>query len=93
MAGMRSSTAPRAIGPFLFSLALLFLGSCALGADASTPEVQAQTTGVSVSEASYAPDQARELGQVHWGRDHDAVFEAARADGKPVLLLFQEIPG
>ena len=34
-----------------------------------------------------------ELGSVAWGRDHDAAFLEARESGRPVLLLFQEIPG
>ena len=38
-------------------------------------------------------DQPRELGKVSWFRDFDeAVAESARS-GKPVLLLFQEVPG
>jgi hypothetical protein len=34
-----------------------------------------------------------ELGRVAWQRDHEAAFAAARASGKPVVLLFQEVPG
>jgi|GEM_PF-2274050 len=34
-----------------------------------------------------------ELGRVRWSGDLDASIEKARATGKPVLLLFQEIPG
>jgi hypothetical protein len=34
-----------------------------------------------------------ELGRVAWRRDHDAAFAAAKESGKPVLLLFQEVPG
>jgi hypothetical protein len=40
-----------------------------------------------------AGDDPVELGQVDWLRDHDAAFEQARRTEKPVLLLFQEIPG
>jgi hypothetical protein len=35
----------------------------------------------------------RELGQVAWLRDHDRAVALAAEQGKPVLLLFQEIPG
>lgn len=35
----------------------------------------------------------RELGEVAWLRDYDAALGKAAASGKPVLLLFQEIPG
>ena len=36
---------------------------------------------------------AAELGLVAWERDHDQAFARARSEEKPVLLLFQEIPG
>jgi hypothetical protein len=35
----------------------------------------------------------RELGEVAWLRDHDRGIAVAAGQGKPVLLLFQEIPG
>ena len=35
----------------------------------------------------------RELGRVRWLRDLDAATAAAEKAGKPVLLLFQEVPG
>lgn len=35
----------------------------------------------------------RELGRVHWGRDLSAALAASGASGRPVLALFQEIPG
>jgi hypothetical protein len=35
----------------------------------------------------------RELGDVAWLRDHDLGLAMAAEQGKPVLLLFQEIPG
>jgi hypothetical protein len=34
-----------------------------------------------------------EVGDVRWGRDFDAALERSSEDGKPVLVLFQEIPG
>lgn len=34
-----------------------------------------------------------ELGQVHWLRNHDQALARARDLGRPVLLLFQEVPG
>ncbi len=36
---------------------------------------------------------AVELGRVRWEEDHAAAWERARASGRPVLVLFQEIPG
>jgi len=35
----------------------------------------------------------RELGEVAWLRDHDRGVALAAEQGKPILLLFQEIPG
>lgn len=35
----------------------------------------------------------RELGRVRWGHDLDKALAESKASGKPVLLLFQEIPG
>ncbi|WP_157016888.1 VPGUxxT family thioredoxin-like (seleno)protein, type 2 [Mesorhizobium xinjiangense] len=35
----------------------------------------------------------RELGEVAWLRDHDYALALAAEQGKPVLLLFQEVPG
>lgn len=34
-----------------------------------------------------------ELGKVTWGRDYEQGIAAAKDTGKPVLLLFQEVPG
>lgn len=34
-----------------------------------------------------------EVGAVHWGRDFEAAMQASKLSGKPVMLLFQEIPG
>jgi copper chaperone CopZ len=35
----------------------------------------------------------RELGRVKWGHDLDKALATSKQTGKPVLLLFQEIPG
>lgn len=34
-----------------------------------------------------------EVGNVRWGRDLEAAFRDSANSGKPVLLLFQEVPG
>lgn len=34
-----------------------------------------------------------ELGDVKWGRKYEATRNAAKESGKPVLILFQEVPG
>ncbi|MCU0723665.1 MAG: thioredoxin family protein [Planctomycetes bacterium] len=45
---------------------------------------------VSLAAAAEAPV---ELGAVRWARDLEGGLKAAKAEGKPVLLLFNEVPG
>ena len=40
-----------------------------------------------------APKQPAELGRVNWQRDYAAGLAQAKRDGKPMLLLFDEVPG
>lgn len=47
----------------------------------------------SVDDATPAPDNPEELGKVHWLRDLDAGKAEAEKSGKPILILFQEVPG
>lgn len=39
------------------------------------------------------PNQPEELGAVHWLRDLEAGQKEAAKTGKPILILFQEVPG
>jgi hypothetical protein len=39
------------------------------------------------------PENPEELGQVHWLRDLEAGQREAAKTGKPLLILFQEVPG
>lgn len=52
---------------------------------------------VVIAAAVATPEEAAkppvELGAVAWERDFDRALEAARSTKKPVLLLFQEVPG
>ena len=34
-----------------------------------------------------------ELGTVKWSRDFDTSLKTVKSSGKPMLLLFQEVPG
>jgi len=34
-----------------------------------------------------------EVGDVNWGRDFEAALKMSAESGKPVLVLFQEVPG
>lgn len=38
-------------------------------------------------------DMPREFGAVHWGRKLEPALLRAAASHKPVMLLFQEVPG
>ena len=39
------------------------------------------------------PAAPPELGKVEWSRDLDAAYAESSKSGRPVLLLFQEVPG
>ena len=39
------------------------------------------------------PQQEEELGLVHWLRSYPEALAQAKAEGKPVFILFQEVPG
>ena len=49
--------------------------------------------GLALPAAARSPAGPRELGLVRWGRSLDAGLAESRQSGRPVLLLFQEIPG
>jgi len=38
-------------------------------------------------------NQTPELGAVNWLRDYDLALEQSTASGKPIFILFQEVPG
>ena len=42
---------------------------------------------------SQAPRQPIEIGLVRWGRNLEAARKQSSESGKPILLLFQEVPG
>jgi hypothetical protein len=42
---------------------------------------------------SAAPEQPIEVGKVNWQRDFDAALASSKESGKPVFVLFQEVPG
>lgn len=43
--------------------------------------------------AEAAKPQAVEVGTVAWGRDFEGALRESKRSGKPVLVLFQEVPG
>lgn len=44
----------------------------------------------SIGTADFAPI---ELGKVPWMRDYDEARTLAKKTGRPILILFQEVPG
>ncbi|MEZ4897573.1 MAG: VPGUxxT family thioredoxin-like (seleno)protein, type 2 [Saprospiraceae bacterium] len=46
-----------------------------------------------LSGSIFSQKQPVELGDVHWVRDYDQALRQSEQLGKPVLILFQEIPG
>ena len=46
-----------------------------------------------LAHADLSTENPVELGAVTWQRDHGVAFAKAAESKKPVLLLFQEIPG
>ena len=53
-----------------------------------------ETSNRSVAPITSArPSQPVEVGVVRWQRDFDAALAKSRTSQKPVLVLFQEVPG
>ena len=46
-----------------------------------------------LTACGFADDNPTELGTVSWLTDHDKAFALSEESGKPVFLLFQEVPG
>lgn len=45
------------------------------------------------AESAPTAGQPKELGKVAWIRDHDEALVRSKKTGKPIFLLFQEVPG
>ena len=50
-------------------------------------------SGIEYSEAVDAGSQPIEIGLVNWGGNFEEALERSRREGRPVLALFQEVPG
>ena len=61
------------------------------------PHPEATPTAASpadtVAPPRSTPDQPEELGAVTWRRDFEAARASSRASGKPMFVLFTEVPG
>ena len=67
-------------------------GGC--GATAAQPTHAANVVATARSTASPTPNpNPKELGWARWGRDYSEAEAVARRTGKPIFLLFQEVPG
>ncbi|MEM6771350.1 MAG: VPGUxxT family thioredoxin-like (seleno)protein, type 2 [Bacteroidota bacterium] len=49
--------------------------------------------GLDAQSRTNPADQPVELGKVSWLRDYDTALQESRKTGKPILILFQEVPG
>lgn len=73
------------LNPMWLLLGLAFLApACSL----STPPSDSATTSNQVARS-----QAKEWGAVQWQQRLEPALTASAQDQKPVLLLFQEVPG
>ncbi len=65
---------------FRFLLLLLLLPAC---------------VGAKEKDTKAKPDLSKrvEVGKVKWGRDLDAALARSKNTGRPILILFQEVPG
>ena len=48
---------------------------------------------INAQERTNALNQDEELGKVSWYRDYDMAVQQAKKQDKPILILFQEVPG
>ena len=67
------------------AIASVFLASCASQQPAEQYGETSPRLGVE--------NQVEELGQVHWGRSLEEAKAQSAESGKPILVLFQEVPG
>lgn len=77
----------------IFAVSFLICAIWAFGGHKTTPLSSKASVWVSVDSLLPPIDQPVELGQVHWLRDLDAARSIAQKAGKPILALFQEVPG
>jgi hypothetical protein len=67
---------------------LSLTAACALTFSVGAISSMAYTSG-----AGAQSDSPPEFGSVQWGRKLEPALDAAEASKKPVMLLFQEVPG
>jgi len=73
---------------------IAIVGWVVLMADASrSMGGEPQSASGSAGPREVLKTQPRELGKISWGRDFDYTLKAAARKNKPVLVLFDEVPG
>ena len=78
--------------PFdLSSSALQWGGACLLAGALFTSLGCAH--GSTSQAADPTPERPVELGAVDWERDYERAVARSKKSGKPIFLLFQEVPG
>jgi hypothetical protein len=78
----------------LFLLFLATFSACVVPEPSGFVPAKANPSTVNnVLQATNPPDNPVELGKVHWLRDLDKGSIEAKRSGKPLLVLFQEVPG
>ena len=75
------------------ALAAICLASCMAQFQVGDQSVALGEDGGQSVDRPRVRNQAEELGRVAWGRDLDAAKAKSAETGKPILLLFQEVPG
>lgn len=104
MSNHRRRNRPRRPAPRHFSLAIpalraasvlgaVLLGTVLLGAVLLGTVLLGTVLLGGVPGTAFAKEQRVELGRVAWMRDFEAALGEGRRTGKPVLVLFTEIPG
>ena len=76
-----------------FAGATLFLASCMSQYQVGDQYASFGETDGQAKPRARGRNQAEELGNVAWGRDLDAAKAKSAETGKPILVLFQEVPG
>lgn len=75
------------------AIAMIFLASCMAQYQVGDQYTSLGENGDQSAPRKRVVNQAEELGQVAWGRNLEAAKAKSAQSGKPILLLFQEVPG
>ena len=78
---------------FLLKTSLLVLGFLAIAAFKNKKNVDYEKNMDKPISLNMDIPQPEELGDVNWLRDYDKAVAASNQTNKPILILFQEVPG